>query len=404
LHGKNGLIMEDELQLDGCIVSAFFDNSLDIGVVGTNSGTIWYINWDERSSIRLISGHKDQVNDLIFGGSNQCFMASCANDGSVRLWNTDSYEQTLQFLVLQQRCNCISFRPLPQSSPLHTFTQDGRHETIIHSTATKAVRPSQCVAGYSDGTVRMFDLGLVEMILKLHPHAVSVTAIAFSFDGRVIISGAEDGLIAISSPTTGMTVRTLTDHKNAPISDIHVSSHKDHSYSLSAPTLWLAASADRRVSVWTADWSKDFCELVDWLSFPAPNFAPDGSIPKKADKDYYKHFPPSLARFSPVDSDIVVYTGYGMKKQLLYYSLSRKKVVKAVSLTDWALTMDVSPAGNLVAIGSQDRLVKIVDFSEGTFQDFIAHCDSVRVVKFSPNAKVLFSAGFTDIVVWNLSI
>ena len=61
LHGKNGLIMEDELQLDGCIVSAFFDNSLDIGVVGTNSGTIWYINWDERSSIRLISGHKDQV-------------------------------------------------------------------------------------------------------------------------------------------------------------------------------------------------------------------------------------------------------------------------------------------------------------------------------------------------------
>ena len=51
-----------------------------------------------------------------------------------------------------------------------------------------------------------------------------------------------------------------------------------------------------------------------------------------------------------------------------------------------------------------DRLVKIVDFSEGTFQDFIAHCDSVRVVKFSPNAKVLFSAGFTDIVVWNLSI
>ena len=53
--------MEDELQLDGCIVSAFFDSSLDIGVVGTNSGTIWYINWDERSSIRLISGHKDQV-------------------------------------------------------------------------------------------------------------------------------------------------------------------------------------------------------------------------------------------------------------------------------------------------------------------------------------------------------
>ena len=61
LLGNNGLVMDDEMQLDGCIVSAIFDGKLDIGVVGTSCGTVWYINWDERSSIRLISGHKDQV-------------------------------------------------------------------------------------------------------------------------------------------------------------------------------------------------------------------------------------------------------------------------------------------------------------------------------------------------------
>ena len=32
----------------------------------------------------------------------------------------------------------------------------------------------------------MFDLGLVEMILKLRPHPVSVTAIAFSSDGMFV--------------------------------------------------------------------------------------------------------------------------------------------------------------------------------------------------------------------------
>lgn len=42
------------------------------------------------------------------------------------------------------------------------------------------------VAGYSDGTVRMFDVNKVEMVLKMHPHAVSVTAITFSSDGRFI--------------------------------------------------------------------------------------------------------------------------------------------------------------------------------------------------------------------------
>ena len=42
----------------------------------------------------------------------------------------------------------------------------------------------------------------------------------------MIISGAEDGSLAVSSPATGMTVRMLKDHRGAPITDIHVSSHK----------------------------------------------------------------------------------------------------------------------------------------------------------------------------------
>ena len=46
---------------------------------------------------------------------------------------------------------------------------------------------------------------------------------------------------------------------------------------ISSPLLWLACSADRRVSVWSADWGRDLCDLVDWLTFPAPAFTPDGA-------------------------------------------------------------------------------------------------------------------------------
>jgi len=31
------------------------------GIVGTTAGTLWYINWVERTSIRLISGHNSRV-------------------------------------------------------------------------------------------------------------------------------------------------------------------------------------------------------------------------------------------------------------------------------------------------------------------------------------------------------
>ncbi len=43
-------------------------------------------------------------------------------------------------------------------------------------------------------------------------------------------------------------------------------------FGLEGNEMWLAASADRRVSVWVADWWKDKCDLLDWLTFPAPAY------------------------------------------------------------------------------------------------------------------------------------
>jgi hypothetical protein len=59
---------------------------------------------------------------------------------------------------------------------------------------------------------------------------------------------------------------------------------QEQDFGVTAPQLWLASSGDRRVSVWSADWSKDFCELVDWLTFPAPAFLPDGTVVRKDDQ------------------------------------------------------------------------------------------------------------------------
>ena len=56
-----GLVMEDEMSLDGAVTSAEFDDTMDIGVVGTTSGTLWYINWVERSSIRIVSSYTSKV-------------------------------------------------------------------------------------------------------------------------------------------------------------------------------------------------------------------------------------------------------------------------------------------------------------------------------------------------------
>lgn len=104
--------------------------------------------------------------------------------------------------------------------------------------------------------------------------------------------------MAISRPCTGMTFRVLSDHRGAPISAIqstskevrqpqvtlgrglgccgqsagshipHFSQYED--LGVEGGELWLAASGDQRVSIWASDWLRDRCELLEWLSFPAP--------------------------------------------------------------------------------------------------------------------------------------
>lgn len=55
------MVLEQEMQLDGMMVSAAFDGTMDMGIVGTTAGTLWYINWPDSSSMRLVSGHKTKV-------------------------------------------------------------------------------------------------------------------------------------------------------------------------------------------------------------------------------------------------------------------------------------------------------------------------------------------------------
>lgn len=112
--------------------------------------------------------------------------------------------------------------------------------------------------------------------------------------------------------------------------------------------LWLAASGDQRVSVWASDWLRDRCELVDWLSFPAPTLmevrvsgAPwAGSVPAHlataccTPPQAPGCPPPSLAAFCPWDKALLVCAGLGPHLEVVFYSL-RQKQARACPLWYW---------------------------------------------------------------------
>ncbi|GLD57492.1 WD repeat-containing protein 90 [Lates japonicus] len=359
------VVLEKEIMLDGTTVSAAFDNTMDMGVVGTTAGTLWYINWSDNSSIRLVSGHKTKVNDVVFS-SDESHFATCSEDGSVRVWAAPGNELVVQFQVLNQACGCVCWSP-------------------------SSSKDSACVAaGYSDGTLRIFRLASSEMEMKLHPHLVAVTAIQYSTDGHVILSGAKNGLVAVSSPVNGATIRVIRDHKGAPITTIQCVDEECKNFGLEGNEMWLAASADRRVSVWAVNWLKDKCDLLDWLTFPAPAYFGDDSPP------------PSLAAFCPADPGLVVYTGYGVEKELSFYSLTKKQIIKKIALPHWATCFDLSSKSQLVAVGSKERVLKLIKSSSGRFQDFLQHSDSLQRCHFSPSGTLLFTVAYNEILLWEV--
>ncbi|XP_076793216.1 WD repeat-containing protein 90 isoform X2 [Arvicanthis niloticus] len=366
---SSSVFMERELTLDGAVVSASFDSGMDMGVVGTTAGTIWYISWTEGTSTRLISGHRTKVNEVVFSPS-ESHCATCGEDGSVRVWSLASMELVIQFQVLNQSCLCLAWTPPSCGLP----------------------EQQQVVAGYSDGTLRVFSISRTAMELKMHPHRAALTAIAFSTDGQTILSGDKDGLVAISHPCTGMTFRVLSDHRGAPISAIQSTSKEYGDLGVEGVELWLAASGDQRVSIWASDWPRDRCELLEWLSFPAPAVSEAPGL-----------LPPSLAAFCPWDRAILVCVGLGAHEEVVFYSLRQKQVVQKTPLPFFAMSLSLSPGAQLMVVGFAECMLRLLDCASGTVQDFEGHDDSVHLCRFTPSGKLLFTAAHNEILVWEVT-
>ena len=363
-------VQEDEMALGAgsvavAVTSMCFDAVLAMGVAVTADGTVWVVDWSERIKTRLAAGHVGAIRGMALSQDGRYFVTA-AEDGSVRVWSSNEREQVMHFATasLGAVASCAAFSPDQQ----------------------------RCAAGYTDGVLRLFDLNAVDLEAKFSPHDRAVTAILFSLDGRVVVSANSGGLVVVSSASTGMTVRILTDHQGAPVTAFDRVLAPERGYA-GATSLWLACSTDQRVSVWQANWGQDRCDMVDWLSLPATPFTPSKVTPE---------LPPCLAAFSPGDPNIMLYTSHGARPQVAFYSLSLRRVVKRVALNDWALSLAVSPAGNVLAVGTQGRLLKLVDFEQGAFQDYTAHSDGVRHLAFTCDGHELISVGHADVASWEV--
>jgi len=76
-------------------------------LIGTDSGNIYYLNFLKDPPIKIISSHKNAFVNSIACDNLDKTVFTCGDDGTVRAWTQDSFDQKFQFWKKNEICNSI---------------------------------------------------------------------------------------------------------------------------------------------------------------------------------------------------------------------------------------------------------------------------------------------------------
>lgn len=292
----------------------------------------------------ILTGHTDAVKSLTYHPSGK--LISGCHDRTVRVWNMRDHTEAAKIMV---------------------------HEEDVRSIGV-AENGWVIVSGTSGGRVIVWDAKTCEKALELKKrHSYPVVSLAISRDSQQVASVSMDGVVMISSLTTGKTVAGPFDgYERWPISFAfssdgerlasgatdHAVHIRDSFTGVELPHL-TQHPGDR---VWSMIWSLDSRQLIFGLHNGAIEFFDISNSSKLAE--------------CRADSQRV-------------HSLA------------------MSPDGRLLTSASTDRgTIKFWDTN--TYQQIgpiLSHADLVHSVAFSPDGKYLASAGNDKkIKIWDLGV
>jgi len=173
-----------------------------------------------------LEGHTSWVSDVVFSTDGQR-LYSASGDQTIRIWD-----------VGQQRClailrgsghEVVGLALSPDGAILASACKDGvvafwsavpqpqeempRLVRLINHAPPVFAPDSRVLAVSQEGTVSLLDLTASNEPKQVHDLGTTVSAIAYSPDGTLLVSGSEDGTIRVWSCAERRLVRELDDHQ-----------------------------------------------------------------------------------------------------------------------------------------------------------------------------------------------
>jgi WD40 repeat protein len=322
----------------------------------------------------------------------------------------------------------------------------------------------QYAAGSPDTGLRHFEWHHLNYLANL-PHRVlrghvgEVYGVAYSRDGKILLTGGQDGTVRLWDPSSGQELAVLREHTSC-VNDIDFSPDGD---------TFVTSSCDKTIKLWSLSQRQVLATLnghtqeVEWCAFieegrmlaslsyhitgpreariwdvasksmrtdwpPAGDgtqgfvrgrtgrtlvtFANDQATVWRRDKDSWllshrtdRLHPSSMAILSP-DEDYMLVSAWprgDVQMFRLQDSLLMNSIMGHIATVN---AIAISSAGDRLASASTDGTVRVFDFPSGRpQQSFLGHQGRVWRVAWAPNEKAVASAGSDGTVrIWDFQV
>ncbi len=255
------------------------------------------------------------------------------------------------------------------------------------------------LTGSDDKTARLWDAASGKEIRRFEGHSLPVRSVAFSPDGKQVLTGSRDFTARLWDAVTGKETRRFEGHESNVDSVAFSPDGKQVLTGGLAARLWDAASG------------KEIRHFEGHLSgADAVAFSPDGKQVLTGSHDFTARLWDAASgketrRFEGHESNVdsvafspngrQVVTGSEDKTARLWDAASGKEIRRFEAHSGWVLSVAFSPDGKQVLTGSSDNTARLWDAASGKeIRRFEVRSGWVMSVAFSPDGKqVLTGSG-----------